>query len=68
MGERGDAVLIKHKDGLLNVNLGAAVRVNDIGKAAGHCGVPAVNTAASRAPVALVFVGIHGFATNSNVM
>ena len=50
-------------DGLLNVNLGAAVRLSDVSKASGHHSVPAVNTAAVPAPVAVVLVEIHGFAT-----
>ena len=50
-------------DGLLNVNFLAAVRLNDVGKAPGHCGVPAVNATAVPAPVAMALVGIHGFAT-----
>ena len=49
--------------GLLNVNLGAAVRLNDISKALGNCSVPAVNTAAVLAPVAMVLMDTNGFAT-----
>ena len=50
-------------NGLLNVNLGATVRLNVIGKAPGHCGVPAVNTTAVPASTAMAMVGIHRLAT-----
>ena len=50
-------------DGLLDVNLGGAVRVNDR-KAPSHCGVPAVDTTAVPAPAAVVLVSVHGLATH----
>ena len=39
---------------MFNVNLGAVVRLEDVGKAPGHAGMPAVNAAAVPASVAMV--------------
>ena len=47
------------RDGLLNVNLGAAFRLNAIGKTLGHCGMPAIDAAAVSTPTAVVLVDIH---------
>ena len=50
------------RNGQLNEYLGAAMRVDDISKASGHCGMPAINVAVLT-PIAVVLLGIHGFAT-----
>ena len=55
-GEARNGLLKKKK-------MGAAVRLNDISKASGHCGVPAVNTTAVPAPTAMVLVGAHKLPT-----
>ena len=59
-------MLVKHKsrvawNGLLNVNLCAAVRLNDVG-----CGMLAVDAPTVPAAVTMVLVSIHRFGTNQS--
>ena len=51
-------------NGLLDVHLGAIVRVYHIGTASSHCGMLAIDTTAVSAPRTAVLLSIHGFATD----
>ena len=66
ISEHGSADVIKHRVHA-GVNLGAVVRLNDVGKAPGRCGLPAVNTAAAQASIAMGLVGVHGLSHISPV-
>ena len=50
-------------NGLLNVYLGAAVRLDDVGKASGQCGMPAVDASNRTYTLATVLVSICRFGT-----
>ena len=51
------------RDGLLDVQLGAPVCVDDISKASCNCGMPAIDAAAVPTPIAVVLLSSHRLAT-----